>query len=322
VEHEWPLEREVAHTAAGCVVVGVDQDGAAGAAVVWAAAEAARRGEPLLLLGVVTDLPDPGLLEWYDPMSVQDSEDSLRHGLDEVRESVHREQPHLSVRTMAVHGTPSDVLEHASRYASTIVVGRRPQRRWPSRLAAGLSPVPTSVHLMSTSHCPVVVLDGSATPGGPLVVACNGSASSQRAVDLAAQRADADGERLLLVHARETHRREHHATSQGAPWTIDHAADRVRLRHPQVDVRARVVQAVSVDAGLLQCVRGAGLVFVGAPRHGNLAARVWGSRSRSLLVAAEAAVVVVPAPVPAVVPADGPPRAETHDDSLTTSSGR
>ncbi len=135
------------------VIVGYDGSDAAGAAVDWAAGQAATSGGRL---DVVTAWEYPTswgntipLPNGYDP--AQDARAMLDPVLDRVRAG----HPDLDVHAHVIEGHPADVLVEASRHAELLVVASRGHRA-----LAGMLLGSVSQHCATHAACPVVVYRG------------------------------------------------------------------------------------------------------------------------------------------------------------------
>src|SRR5918999_1088570 len=123
------------------VVVGVDDSEAGLRAVEWAAAEAERRGRPLQILHA--------------------AERVLAAALDRARAVA----PGIEVTTDMPDGDPFTVLLRRSHEAGLLVVGSRGLGE-----VGGLLLSSVGARLAIEAVCPVVVVRGSTTPRGPVVV--------------------------------------------------------------------------------------------------------------------------------------------------------
>jgi nucleotide-binding universal stress UspA family protein len=105
------------------VVVGVDGSDVSRAAVAFAAAEAARLGEPLIAVSAWSPVVVPGDFTMYPDMYVADLEASTRGLLDAMTEDVRAEHPGLEIVTRAVEGDAASVVNDAAATARLTVVG-------------------------------------------------------------------------------------------------------------------------------------------------------------------------------------------------------
>ncbi|WP_031030660.1 universal stress protein [Streptomyces sp. NRRL WC-3725] len=140
----------------------------------------------------------------------------------------------------------------------------------------------------------------------PVVVGVDGSDSSLRAIDGAADQAALHRLPLRLVHASLWERYEGPAAStQSAEAAfehrlvqeiLDHATDRVRGSHPGVNVASEIVPE-DAQAALLREARRAAAVVTGCRGRGPITGALLGSVSRSLVMRAPCPVVVVRHPL-------------------------
>ncbi len=139
----------------GTIVVGVDGSDGSRAAIAWAAKEAARRREPLVVLHA-WHVPSAGG-PFSGEMAVtvtNDLEAAARHLVDTLVEEARRTAgQNLEVTGEIVCGSPGPELIDRSRSASLIVVGSRGLGGIRGLLLGSVSR--QAVH---HSHCPVVVV--------------------------------------------------------------------------------------------------------------------------------------------------------------------
>ena len=135
----------------------------------------------------------------------------------------------------------------------------------------------------------------------PLIVGVDGSESSLRAVDWAADEASRSGVGLRIVHASLWERYET-AVSSADPESLSEqalaediaasAAERARLRAPGVEIRAEVLPEDAVSA-LLDKEHEATALVVGSRGRGAVAALLLGSVSLKVAARAHCPVFVV-----------------------------
>jgi nucleotide-binding universal stress UspA family protein len=135
----------------------------------------------------------------------------------------------------------------------------------------------------------------------PLVLSVDGSESSLRAVDWAADEAALRGLSLRLVYAsrREQYEGAALALTLGRPSEqvlaariVESAAERARRRHPDVDVAAEVTPEDAVIA-LLHEGRHAEALIIGERGRGGLTGLLLGSVSMAVAARAPCPVIVV-----------------------------
>jgi len=132
------------------IMVGVDGSDSSVAAARWAAAQAARTGDRVVLVsawqypttwGSTIPLPDG-----YDP------EADTRAVADPVATALQAEFPTVDVTNHLVEGHPAEVLVDASRHAVLLAVGSRGHGAFAGMLLGSVSE-----HCVTHAHCPVLV---------------------------------------------------------------------------------------------------------------------------------------------------------------------
>ncbi len=135
----------------------------------------------------------------------------------------------------------------------------------------------------------------------PLVVGVDGSESSLRAVDWAADEADLHEVPLLMVFGTLWERYEGAALARelGRPSTemkagdiLEAAARRARQRHPELVVTTEKVPDEAEHA-LVRAGRNASMIIVGSRGRSGVADRLLGSVSRTVAALSDCPVVVV-----------------------------
>ncbi len=285
-------------------VVGVDGSPGARQALVWALADAARRGVPVEVVSsfpVQLFLADPFQLDDGQLEAVRaDTFDRARAQVEEVRAGTgHTGVP---VDVLAVAGPPAPMLLAASEDAGRLVVGSRGR-------GAVRSLVLGSVALGCVTHArvPVVVVhartEDRAAPGTPrVVVGLDGSAASGIALERAADEAQLLGAEVVAVAAY----------SAAAYWSDAYAvvlpppeqlAGEVRAAAEQQVARAQLPAGVPVrveclegPAGdvLVEAARDAQLLVVGGHGQGAVRGLLMGSVALHCVLAGRCPVMVVP----------------------------
>jgi nucleotide-binding universal stress UspA family protein len=291
------------------IVAGYDGSEHARHAVLWAAAEAARRAARLEVLTVVDEdglgIRGPvGMAHWWTDVAVEGARRTAGQG----RELALEAYPELQVETAGLVGLPAAVLIEASRTAELLVVGTR-GRNPLAELALGSVAERVAAH----AYCPIIVVhrDVAVVPGPqhPIVVGVDGSAEAFAALDVAAAWADAADAELhvvrvwtsgdVLAYAMSVSQGEEfekHAMEL-ARRTADDAVAHVLEAHPDLRVYGTRVPGVPAQA-LCEEAAGAGVLVVGSRGLGAFTALVLGSVSHALVRAAPCAVVVVGERVP------------------------
>lgn len=284
----------------GCIVVGTDGSSGADSAIDWAAAEAARRSSPLVVLSVGE--PDWVALKPETSAVPTPAATPMPPHVPPSVARVRERWPGLEASAQHVAGHPASALIEASRTADLVVVGARGRS-----LVAEVLLGSVSRHVSAHARCPVVVVHATAPrPTRPVVVGIDGSAASDAALRAAAREAELLSTGLLVVHAwrdqaytgygvymaplelaRELQEAAEAATAQQVEKVL--AAD-----GPDIDVVMRVVQSHPVTA-LVRASHEAQLVVVGAHGRGRFPGMVQGSVTAGVVHGAGCPVLVMPA---------------------------
>nr|AHF25547.1 hypothetical protein [uncultured bacterium Contigcl_10-cl] len=112
-----------ADAAGSGVVVGVDGSDVSDAAITFAAAEAARLGEPLRVVSAWTPVAVPGDFGLYPDLYLTDLAAIATANVDAVVQRVASAHPDLAVTGDALEGDPATALEEAGAGAALLVVG-------------------------------------------------------------------------------------------------------------------------------------------------------------------------------------------------------
>jgi nucleotide-binding universal stress UspA family protein len=276
------------------VVVGVDGSESSGAAVRWAAREAARRNAELVVTHVF-DWRAAGYAE-----AVREMAQGLVAGaVAEARSAA----PGVRVSSDLTAGHAAQTLVGRSNGDTLIVVGHRGRGGFASLLLGSVSD-----QVATHAAGPIVVVRGRGRyASGAVVVGIDGSAGSAQTLGRAFDEAARRGATLMVVHA---------CVSTTPPWRTDpppyldeDAVDREvaremvaeeiapwREKFPEVEVDSAVVQGHPVEL-LIGQSRSAQLVVVGSRGHGGFAGLRLGTVSHQLLHHADCPVLIVPAAV-------------------------
>ncbi|MFF9912335.1 universal stress protein [Streptomyces sp. NPDC013457] len=282
--------------ALGTVVVGVDGSPSAQAAVMWAAAEAARRGRGLYLVHA-TDV------ERHAPILSQGEIARLeRTGLeilDRAAEAVAARHPGLAVITELDRGEPSAALRQVAAPSSTIVVGHRGRGGFSSLLLGSVG-----LETVANADTPVVVVRGAteAAETGAVLAAVRDEA------DLGCARVAA-GEALLrkvplrLMHVGNGTRSAGTGPAPGdgtqtaagdrtlPPWTV---AGQIRDAFPDLRVYADGEKARSVPGKLVDASWHADLLVVGGRRSPGYLGPTLGRTTLGVVQHAHCPVELIP----------------------------
>jgi nucleotide-binding universal stress UspA family protein len=176
----------------GPVVVGVDGSRDHLATVDLGAAEAVRRGAPLVLVHVW-----PGrYVGAFRSRSPVGGEADGRRLLDVAARRAQRVGPQLEVATELVQGSPPIALAERSATGRLLVVGHRDDVPSPSSWGS------TATYLAHHTACPLLVRRGAVTERGPVVLAASARDSGTATIAYAFQEAALSGVRLVAVHVR------------------------------------------------------------------------------------------------------------------------
>lgn len=276
--------------AAGPVVCGYDGSRDALRAVAWAASWARDHHAPLEVISADRAV---GRVVAFDETARANVEGAMRDQLAELTSDV-------TATFRVIADSPVGALVEAGRNASAIVVGSRGLTARED-FAMGS----TSAGVVEHATCPVIVITPR-TPdqpnGGPVVLAADGSAAGEPAVEFAFDQAERRGTGLRVVHTVEVPK-----LPGLSLFDLDKLAESVlaedekevtdaiaphEARHPGVDLElilvvgdpATTIAEESADAALL---------VTGSRGHGGFAGMLLGSVSRRLLQTAPCAVAVI-----------------------------
>ncbi len=290
------------------VLVGYDgSDRAAADAVVWAATEAVRRDQRLVVLFATgyAHLQDTAssLAHRPSPALVSKAEQVAEKGVALARASAPSVQASSLVSSMGA----AAALCELSRGATYVVLGTQRYGRIAQALLGSV------VFAVAThGRAPVVVVRGEdvglSGPDRPVVVGIDGSPGSDAALDSAADVAASCGADLMVVSAWEMPRSDHwsqiylvdetwrteaiEASSRGAFAAAKRACARAHERHPHLTIRD-LVQEGRAERLLVRAHENTGLIVVGARGRSDFVSLLLGSVSRSVVHAATCPVAII-----------------------------
>lgn len=187
------------HTDQRPIVVGYDASNTADAALDWAGHLAASAGASVNVLyaaQLVVYAQNISYGQWRSPEEREFTEEVAREGAQRLQ----AKHPQLEVSTTGSLHSATVALDKASANASLIVVGSHGRGRIGSVMLGS-----TAYALSGHARCPVVVVRDAQAPlpgrTHPIVVGCDGSESSDRALDAAADLAAQWGAPLLVITA-------------------------------------------------------------------------------------------------------------------------
>ncbi|MDN5918153.1 MAG: universal stress protein [Pseudonocardia sp.] len=283
-QREWP------------VVVGVDGSDPALDAARWGAGEAARTGASLRLVAAVgrSTLAMGGRPGLGHEQRREAALRSLRDHLDAAAQEAARMLPADRIDREIRGGSAAEVLCEESARAATVVLGTRGRGGFAGLLAGSVA-----VAVTAASRCPVVVVRGTVTADGPVVVGVDRSPGSDAALGLAYEHAAARSAPLVAVHAWSDDVFDPDVALL-LDWAAIEADERAVLddqlagwsqKYPDVPVRRMVVRGQAA-AALLHHSSDAQLLVVGSRGRGGLAGLLLGSVSQAMLQHAWCPVLV------------------------------
>ena len=176
-------------------MVGVDGSASALAAVSWAAAECARHHVPLRLVhGFMLPTSDYPEILVTSAELLHAIEQQVRDWLTEATAAARATAPDGEVTTEILCCGAAGLLIEESRKARLVVVGSRGLGT-----VTGLLVGSTAVAVTAHAHSPVVVVRGTETEHGPVVVGVDGSPTSEAALAFAFDEASTRGAVLVAV---------------------------------------------------------------------------------------------------------------------------
>ncbi|QVJ02369.1 universal stress protein [Nocardiopsis eucommiae] len=291
------------------VLVGIDGSPTASWALLWAAAEADRRGWPL---HVVHALAMPLVMSVYaGPTRFPPPEevaDQGRRVLAEAAAHVRGRHPGVSVEEDLALEEPGTALVRRAGPDDLAVVGSRGLGAARSVLDASVS-----VRVTSRAECPVVVVPGTGSedvtvPPRRIVVGVDGSDDSRRALAFALREASlVEGGAVVAVHSWQVPVPLDSAYLAAGGWSPPDDLLDSRSQEMVTEMVTRVVDdgtegvAVSVvrsdrDAAeaIVEAGAAADLIVVGSRGRGSVRGLLLGSVSQGVLHAATVPVAVLP----------------------------
>ena len=287
-------------TDSAAVVVGVDGSPGSRAALVWALADAARRGARLQVVSafpVETYWGDPMLMDERRIEAVRsDTEGRVRELVDEVRSQSGAAA--VAVDVTVVPGPAAHGMLAAAESADLLVVGSRGRGSVRSTVLGSVA-----LHAVTHARCPVVVVhprldSGSAPPR--VVVGVDGSEGSRQAL----ARAVAEAGRLdaeVTAIAAYTIRSYWSGAYQATVPPVERLREAVRSDAEAMvaevgggtTVRVLPVEGPAGDT-LVRAAEGADLLVVGGRGRGAVRGMLLGSVALHCVVYAPCPVMVVP----------------------------
>lgn len=287
------------------VVVGYDGSAGSTIALDWAADMARRRGETLTVLHCAEQAPVSVAPAYISVPAASTPEETSQGLLDEAVERATMLLGEGRVTATNIFGSAAASLVEASEGATMVVTGCRGR----SRFTAGIL---GSVSYAVTAHarCPAVVVRGDRPTmpdeGHKVVVGIDDSASSEPALQLAAEVAEAAGAGLQIVRVGTMHSPEAwayaetssagtertHVIRESVEQTVAHAAETVRSARPGLTVETEVLFGHPGHV-VAQLGEHAGLIVVGSRGRGGFTGLLLGSVSHTVIHEAACPVMVV-----------------------------
>ncbi|UBU11524.1 universal stress protein [Nonomuraea gerenzanensis] len=244
------------------IVAGVDGSVPSRAAVAWAAADAHRMHEPLLLVHALDRAPYQ--IAGFANAALPDS--VLRAGrkvLNEALALVHERRPTVEVSTRTVEGAAAPALCDLAGEATELVVGSRGRGALAGALLGSVSD-----HVAGEASCPVVVVRGELRPCyGQVVAGVDDSPASGPALAYAFEQAALRDSTLRILHSRTP-------AGAGQPPAVE-LLETLQKKYPQVTVIEQAFVGHPVDASgeadlLVVGSRGRGSALLGSVGRGVL----------------------------------------------------
>ncbi|MGX7826319.1 universal stress protein [Actinokineospora sp. 24-640] len=285
------------------VVAGFDGSQRSGAAVEWAAVEAAARGVPLVVVR---------MLEPWWPVSGYPMTEAREFGFDIARlraeaqrdltaqaDAVRARHPDLAVTTRLDVGPVAQRLaQFAGEHAGLLVIGSSGLGGAAVTLLGS-----TAVALLRSPVVPTVLVRGVATEGGRVVVGVDGSPASGQAVRFAFQHAARHRAEVVVVHAWSDRPVEgavstlfsamgDYRPAEAAERLVEDQLREATRKHPGVSAH-RVHRQDRPARALVEAAEGACLLVVGSHGRGALGKLAFGSVSHAVVQQAPCPVAVV-----------------------------
>jgi nucleotide-binding universal stress UspA family protein len=277
------------------VVVGYNGKQHSRAALAWAAADAAKRDVPLIVLFAANypgmTVEPKGTFHHRDPGALEAAEEVTAAGVSEALES----QTGLRVLGATEVTSPSQALVEASQNADLVVLGSRGHGRIVGTLLGSVS-----FAVATRAGCPVVVVkdEAAARTVGPqhrVVVGNDGSAESSAAVNFAAARAvagDAPLEVITCTGGHQVRDVDEAQLRESAQRIAADGAEQVSRAYKSLTVTTRV-EDCPPEVTLVDASADAGLVVVGTRGRGVFEGMLLGSVSHAVIHGAASPVAVV-----------------------------
>lgn len=280
-------------------IVGWDGSEEARVALDWAVSREVPRDGTVDLVRVV------------DPATVSTDYGELQAVISEAHkatngraERLSHEYPSLTVNVHVVVGDPREELLRFTGADALLIVGteKRHGRRGKYRWSLGALIAAQSSYLVA-----VVPPLGDVHRQG-IVVGFDGSALSEKAVEVAAFEAERSGEELTIVHAWQEPMVDQRfladdefivSLAERHRDLLEAEADRLRARHPRLQINSSLDREAATQA-LLAAGRTAAMLVIGNPQVGAIGRVLLSSVSHSLILSLDAPLMLVGSDAPGV----------------------
>lgn len=282
------------HQVLGPVFVGTDGSDHAARAILWAAAEATARHQPLTLVHATGS---EQRRDW--------TPDAIRVGLDEghalieaAAAKVSQHYPALRIETVLSRGAPGESLLEAVGPQGTLVVGSRGHGGFSALLLGSVS-----LRVAARSHEPVVVVRETGGPAGKEVVAAVRDDGDRDVLRFAACTAHLHGATLKVVSAwmflESVGSMTMRVDDVGVIASSEAAATArtvgpIREEFPDLTIVEHVVRSQSVAGSVVEASRAADLVVMGARRPAHALGAPLGRVTHAVLHHSPCPVAVIP----------------------------
>jgi nucleotide-binding universal stress UspA family protein len=278
------------------IVVAVDGSPASNAAACWAARDAAMRNIPLTVVhAVATPTATWPPVAYPESLAVSLEDEGKKAILDAIKiaKDAMPADRTVDIKRELVYSTPALALIKMSDEAEMVAMGTAGR----GLLARGvLGSVSSDV--ARNASCPVAVIrdEDPPDPHAPVLVGIDGSATSERATELAFDEASRRGVDLIALHAwsdvtTEVPYLDWETVEEEAQRSLAESLAGWRQRYPDVTVH-RVVVRDRPARHLIDAAESAQLVVVGSHGRGGLTGMLLGSVSNTLLHSVRIPVIV------------------------------
>jgi nucleotide-binding universal stress UspA family protein len=282
----------------GLVTVGIDGSEHGERAIVWAAEEAVRRDAGLRVVYVL-EWPMQLAEGFHTPHTREAMVNDAQLVVDRAVEQAQDLAPSIAVEGWLDVGHVAGTLVERSREAELLVVGAHGGGRVTGRLIGS-----TTSHLLSHSHCTMVVVRSMPHPGArKVVVGVDDTDTSKLVLNAACAEAELRHAPVELLHCYAWP-----VAPTGATWVtplypteelqeeeqllLAEASAGARADHPDLDMTLKVVCEPAGPA-LISASADAALVVVGSRGRGGFVGMLVGSVARNVAHHAECPVMVV-----------------------------